>query len=252
MRVKKFLSQLFYRKKNITSLSEDDLLFQYKIENILLRKINDIKPYKAAFSLKSNQRKLAKSHERLEFLGDAILGSIISAYLYESYQGEDEGYLTQMKSKIVSRENLDELGDILKLKTLIPSDNKIGNLSYHISGNLFEAFIGAIYLDFGYQICQKIVLNQLFTSERINKLEDKIVSYKGLILEWGQKNKYQISFITKGENHVTENNYFRCDILCQQKNIANASDSSKKKAEEKAAQRAFYTLNQKYKILEKK
>lgn len=250
MRVKKYLSLLFVRKKNTCSTSSIDKDFQNQIEKILCRNIKNVEFYQQAFSLKSSKNKFAKNHERLEFLGDAILGSIISAYLYKSYKGEDEGYLTQMKSKIVSRENLDELGDNLNLKNLIRTD-KCGNLSAHISGNLFEALIGAIYLDFGYDICKKIVLTQLFTPEKINRLENKIASYKGLILEWGQKNKYRIQFETKGEKHATESNYFRCDVLYEHQIIANACDCSKKKAEEKAAQRAFYTLNKKHKILEK-
>lgn len=251
MRVKNYLSLLFSRKtKNTSSLSKKDKDFQKKIISIIHHPVHNLEHYRQAFSLKNTKRKLSKEHERLEFLGDAILGSIISSYLYKTYQEGNEGYLTQMKSKIVSRENLNQLGDNLALKEIIQTE-KVGSLSTHISGNLFEALIGAIYLDVGYQDCEKIVLKHLFTPEQINKLENKIASYKGLILEWAQKNKHQLQFTTEEEDHPTENNFFRSKITFNKEVIANACDSSKKKAEEKTAQRAFYTLNKKHKILEK-
>lgn len=249
MKVKKFFSQLF-RATSKSSLSVSDKAFQKKINRIVRRQIKDVDVYKAAFSLRNRQKKLSKNHERLEFLGDAILGAIMSSYLYQVYPNENEGYLTQMKAKVVSRENLNRLGEELELKELISAKHKKGNLSNHIDGNLFEALIGAIYLDFGYDICEKIVLENLLTPEKINRLENKIASYKGLILEWGQKNKHQVRFKTQREEHVKENNFFKCEIFLNEEKIVHAVGFSKKKAEEKAAQRAFYTLNTKYKILE--
>ncbi len=248
MKVRKYISQLF-RQKNKPSLSPSEKDFRQKINQLLGCKVNDIGIYIEAFCFKTKTCKTTQQHERLEFLGDAVLGSIISSHLYKVYQNGNEGYLTQMKSKIVSRENLNQIGEDLNLKKLMKPNKKI-ILSAHISGNLLEAFIGAIYLDLGYEACHQLVLGRLFTLDKINRLENKIVSYKSVVLEWGQKNKYQFSFETQKEKHAKENNYFRCDLLLNGDKIANASEFSKKKAEEKAAQRAFYALNKKYKILE--
>ena len=187
-------------------------------------------------------------NERLEFLGDSILGSIISNYLFSTYPIADEGYLTQMKSKIVSRKNLNKLGDELMLPSLLL--NSKGNvLSENIAGNLFESLIGAIYLDLQYEKCEKIVLERLLTPECMNKLEQKITSYKSLLLEWSQKKKLSLSYKTEEQLLPNKQTNFRCEVWLKDEKIANSTESSKKKAEEKAAQRAFYSLNKKEEIL---
>jgi ribonuclease-3 len=91
-------------------------------------------------------------------LGDSVLGTIISCHLFQTYPQANEGYLTQMKSKIVNRKNLNKLGEDLKLTNLL--QNKILALGENISGNLFEALIGAVYLDFHYETCKKIILEK--------------------------------------------------------------------------------------------
>ena len=164
------------------------------------------------------------------------------------YPEANEGFLTQMKSKIVNRKNLNKLGDELQLVSLI--QNQSNTLSENISGNLFEAFIGAIYLDFGYDICKKVVLEKIFTPDQINKLEKKIVSYKSLLLEWSQKKKVGIRYETNEEHQPSKNIVFRAYVWIDGEKVANATETSKKKAEEKAAQRAFYMLNKKESIIE--
>ena len=119
----------------------------------------------------------------------------------------------------------------------------------NISGNLLEALIGAVYLDFQYDTCKRIILERLLTPTEINKLENKIVSYKGLLLEWSQKKKLNIKYETCEEIQVNKSIVFRCHVWLGEEKIANATETSKKKAEEKAAQRAFYILNKKENIL---
>lgn len=244
--IKKFLKLKFFN-----SPPPKEVMLANKISKIIGRKIIRIQYYQEAFSLKNPVRPFGeKNFERLEFLGDAVLGSIVSGYLFEKYPYDNEGFLTQMKSKIVNRKNLNSIGHQLKLLECIQNDPN-GHLSENISGNLFEAFIGALYLDFSYEQCKKIVLDKLFTPEDIERLEHKIVSYKGLLLEWSQKKKVVIRYETSEEVLLNKNIIFRSCIYLNEEKISNATESSKKKAEEKAAQRAFYTLNKKENILEK-
>lgn len=248
MELQKYFSKFLLKRRK--TLTEKDLLLSAGISKIIGQNIHNVSLYQEAFSLKVSSSKKAKNYERLEFLGDSILGSIISYYLFETYPEANEGYLTQMKSKIVNRKNLNKIGDDLKLTKFIQNGNT-SILSENISGNLFEALIGAVYLDIGYEACQNIVLQKLLTAKEIIKLENKIVSYKGLLLEWSQKRKAQLRYETCEEEHGQKNIVFRSTIWLGENKISTATDNSKKKAEEKAAQRAFYTLNKKENILEK-
>lgn len=248
MELQKYLSKFLVSKRK-KKLSEKEASFHAALKKILGRDVVDIQIYKEAFSLKiSAPSKTKQNYERLEFLGDSILGSIISNHLFSTYPTADEGYLTQMKSKIVSRKNLNKLGDELMLTSLLL--NPKGNvLSENITGNLFESLIGAIYLDFQYEKCEKIVLERLLTPECMNKLEQKITSYKSLLLEWSQKKKLSLSYKTEEQVLPNKQINFRCEVWLKDERIANSTESSKKKAEEKAAQRAFYSLNKKEEIL---
>lgn len=250
--LRKYISNFLNKKKNSKKLTDKDLIFASDISKLIGFRIQNIELYREAFSLKSASKKKSyhKNYERLEFLGDAVLGSIISYYLFENYPNHNEGYLTQMKSKIVNRKNLNRLGEELQLTKYIQNSN-IQLLGEDISGNLLEALIGAIYLDANYKICEKVVSKWMLNNDEITRLENKIVSYKSLLLEWGQKKKVKIQYETEEEALPNKGISFRCCVLLNDKKIVNASESSKKKAEEKAAQRAFYTLNKKENILEK-
>ncbi len=246
MELQKYLSK-FLGKKN-RNYSEKELALYAGVSSIIGQPVGNLEVYKEAFSLKISSKKV-KNYERLEFVGDSILGSIISCYLFDTYPKANEGYLTQMKSKIVNRKNLNKIGDDLKLTHLIQNQSS-SSLGENISGNLFEALIGAVYLDIGYEACQTVVLKKLLTPDEIEKLENKIVSYKGLLLEWSQKRKIALRYDTIEEELPNHSAVFRTTVWLTDERISNATESSKKKAEEKAAQRAFYTLNKKEHILE--
>ena len=249
MRFQKYLPKFLLRKKS-SALTNDEIKFIGKVNNIVGFNIQNPDLYREAFSLKNPSEKGRKNYERLEFLGDAVLGSIISCYLYITYPNANEGYMTQMKSKIVNRKNLNKLGDELDLPSLLQHDNNT-TLSENIAGNLFEALIGAIFLDVDYETCKNTVLERLLTPTEINKLESKIVSYKSLLLEWSQKKKNVLRYETNEEILPNKTPSFRSFVWLGDVKVANASAASKKKAEEKAAQRAFYILNKKQNILEK-
>lgn len=248
MELQKYLSKFLLSKRK-KKLSSREIDLHAALKNILGCDVININLYREAFSLKNCQSsKNSQNYERLEFLGDSILGSIISCHLFSTYPNADEGYLTQMKSKIVSRKYLNKLGEELQLTSLLL--NTKGNvLSENISGNLFEALVGAVYLDLHYPTCEKIVLEKLLTPTAMNKLEQKIISYKSLLLEWSQKKKLSLVYKTEIEILPNKQSNFRCEVWLNNEKIANSTEISKKKAEEKAAQRAFYSLNKKEEIL---
>ncbi|GAA4149389.1 ribonuclease III [Chryseobacterium ginsenosidimutans] len=247
MELKKYFSK-FLLKKRKRKLSERDYFLSAELSKIIGTEVQNVALYREAFSLKNSSKNKDSNYERLEFLGDSVLGTIISCHLFHTYPQANEGYLTQMKSKIVNRKNLNKLGEDLRLTDLLQKQNSVA-LGENISGNLFEALIGAIYLDFQYEACKKIILERLLTATEINKLENKIVSYKGLLLEWSQKKKVNIKYETCEEIQVNKSIVFRCHVWLGEEKIANATETSKKKAEEKSAQRAFYILNKKENIL---
>lgn len=246
-----YLLQLLKKKPKKTENKGSG--FESCMNELVGYKIKNIQIFREAFSVKTSQKERKHfNYERLEFLGDAILGSIISSYLYELYPDAKEGFLTQMKSKIVNRKNLNEQGEKLQLKKYIINNDTNISLGENISGNLFEALVGAIFLDLDYQRCQEVIIQNLLTKEDITKLENKIISYKGLLLEWGQKQKCNMRFETTEQESPHKTVSFKCCIWVDDKRISNASELSKKKAEEKAAQRAYYSLYKKENLNAKK
>ena len=248
MELQKYFSK-FLLKQRKKVLTERDYFLSIELNKILGTPVQNINFYREAFSIKSSSKNQDSNYERLEFLGDSVLGTIVSCHLFSTYPKGNEGYMTQMKSKIVNRKNLNKLGEDLKLTDLLQKNNNSAALGENISGNLFEALVGAVYLDFQYDTCKRIVLERLLTPSEINKLENKIVSYKGLLLEWSQKKKVNIKYETCEEIQVNKSIVFRCHVWLGDEKIANATETSKKKAEEKSAQRAFYILNKKENIL---
>lgn len=183
----------FIRKIVNPQKKEDEGLY-YELKKLLNFSPKKIDFYKKAFTHRSlkllDDNGDPLNYERLEFLGDAMLGSIIASYLYKKVPKGTEGYLTQMRSKIVSREHLNELGKDLELLKFVKSNFDRENVGDNIYGNIFEALIGAIYLDRGYNYCKKFIYeNVIISYVDIEKLEGKITSYKGLIIEWCQKQK---------------------------------------------------------------
>ncbi|MDY3548688.1 ribonuclease III [Riemerella anatipestifer] len=246
MKLGRYFNGILARRKK-PRYTQREAFIAKGLEKILGIKPKEVSWYQEAFSLKSTSSQL--NYDRLEFLGDAVLGSIVSYYLYRQYPQESEGFLTQMKSKIVNRKNLNQIGEKLELTSLVlKNGSKFG---VDLSGNLLEALVGAIYMDFGYERCQQIVLSKILTHSEMLKLENKIISYKSLLLEWSQKNKIKIDYNTEEEFLPSKAKMFKTYIFVGGNKVASAMETSKKKSEEKAAQRAFYTLNKKEKIIER-
>lgn len=217
------------------------------ITKILGFKPKNIEHYKRAFLHRSANVKDAKgnpmNYERLEFLGDAMLGTIISKYLFIEVPHGDEGYLTKMRSKIVSREHLNELGKDLNLIKLVQSRISKSNFGDNIHGNVFESLVGAIYLDRGYAYCEKFIQNVLIEPYvDIEQLEGKVISYKSLLIEWCQKQKKSFSYNVYEDTGNDTAKHFSVKLTIANKVVGKARATSKKKAEEQASKRAFFAL----------
>ena len=221
--------------------------FFLELTKILGFKPKNIKYFKTAFTHRSMNIKDSKgnaiNYERLEFLGDAMLSSVIASHLYIEVPSGDEGYLTKMRSKIVSREHLNELGKGLNLIGLVESRIPAGQFGDNIHGNLFEALIGAIFLDRGYKYCEKFIFKRVVIPYvDIEKLEGKVISYKSLLIEWCQKEKKIFSYNVYEDTGNDEVRHFSVKLSIDGKIIAKARATSKKKAEEKASKRAFFAF----------
>jgi ribonuclease-3 len=234
-------------KHIFNSRTEQDGDFFYHIKKILGFKPGDISIYEEAFTHRSTNEKNSdgqpQNYERMEFLGDAMLSSVIAAHLYNEVPGGNEGYLTKMRSKVVSREHLNELGRDLELiryvKTTIPIEQFGGN----IHGNVFEALIGAIYLDKGYLYCEKFIDKRVIKPYvDIEKLEGKVISYKSLFIEWCQKHKKTFRFSVYEDTGNDTLKHFAVKLQLDNETVGKARATSKKKAEERAAKRAYFKL----------
>ena len=183
------------------------------------------------------------SNERLEYLGDSVINTVVADYLFKKYPFKSEGFLTEMRSKIVSRESLNELAMKLGLNHLVNYDRKMlgAQLRNTIFGNALEAFIGAIYLDRGYSGARKFILHKLITHIDVDKLQITETNFKGRLIEWAQKNMRQLDFETEEIIHNRQK-LFNIKVFVDKKNIGESENLSKKKAEQMAAQKALETL----------
>lgn|SRR5699024_8876292 len=231
--------------KNIfSSIPNKDEEFYHALKKILGFRPKDLSIYERAFTHRSTNEKnngLPLNYERLEFLGDAMLGAVIAAYLFKKVPEGDEGYLTKMRSKVVSREHLNELGRDLNLVKFLKTGTSVHQFGGNIYGNIFEALVGAIYLDRGIRYCEKFIHKRVIKPYvDIKKLEGKVISYKSLFIEWCQKNKKTFQFETFEDNGKEELKHFGVRLKLNDEIIAKARATSKKKAEERAAKRAYY------------
>jgi ribonuclease-3 len=181
------------------------------------------------------------NNERLEFLGDAILDAVVADILYHKFAGKREGFLTNTRSKIVQRETLNKIAIDLGLDRLMVVPNKNHSHNINIYGNAFEALIGAIYLDRGYEGCKYFMENVVFQKYLdINKLAHKEVNFKSRLIEWSQKYKTNIIFDLIEETTDSENNpVFQTKIIINGIPAGYGVGFSKKESQQNAAKIAL-------------
>ncbi len=184
------------------------------------------------------------NNERLEFLGDAILGAVVGDFLFNRYPAASEGFLTQARSKLVNRAILTNLAHKLGLDNFLIMHLKQYSVNKNIPGNALEAFIGAIYLDMGYEITRKFIEKQiLFKLVDIEKVVNSEINFKSRILEWGQQQKISIRFETD-EIKDSSPIQFESKIFLNEQYFGSGIGGSKKEAEQNAAKDAIDKLKQ--------
>lgn len=183
------------------------------------------------------------SNERLEYLGDSVLNTIVAELLFFKFPYKGEGFLTEMRSKIVSRESLNELAIKIGVSQIVQYDRKaIGmNTKNSIFGNALEAFIGAIFIDGGFKLAKHFILTKLITHIDLDTLQHTEKNFKGRLIEWGQKLNTPVAFDTTEDQQQKQRIYI-VDVTVDGKLVGKANHLSKKKAEQLAAQKACETL----------
>jgi len=202
-------------------------------------------------SVKSQQGRLL-NNERLEFLGDAILDAVVADIIYTKFEKKKEGFLTNTRSKIVQRDTLNKLAIEIGLDKLIKSSTRSSSHNSYMCGNAFEALIGAVYLDKGYDACKKFMEEKIIGKHiDLDKIARKEVNFKSKLIEWSQKNKITISFelIEQFLDHES-NPVFQTEILIEGLSGGTGIGYSKKESQQNAAQMALKKIKNEQEFLD--
>ena len=228
--------------RNIFSrFSEEDKTLQTALKNILGYRPGYLPFYISAITHRSSSDQITSNNERLEFLGDAFIGSIVGEYLFKKYPTRDEGYLTEMRSKIVSRVSLNEIALRMGLQKIVRfnKNDKMLRRS-HIFGNALEALVGAVYLDVGFEKTRKFILKRILaTFIDMEELETTEYNFKNKLYTWAQRLGKQIEFVTISEKIEAGRKIFTVGIEVDGEVFMTASGYTKKEAGQLAAQKSM-------------
>lgn len=244
------VTRLIIRLRNIfRKLSPQDRRLYKTIKRIVGRSPINLSLYKQALRHTSASNIIKKagirdSNERLEYLGDAVLGAIVADFLFKKYPFEEEGFLTEIRARIVNREMLNTIARKIGLEKIIQYQGRRSKGVYKsMNGDALEALVGAIYLDRGFLATRKFILKKLIQNHYdIDSIVSGNKNYKSLIIEWAQKKNKDISFEIideKGTNHYKE---FIAQVIIDGESIATGTGLSKKKAEKSSAEKACEKL----------
>ncbi|WP_246535394.1 ribonuclease III [Litoribacter ruber] len=184
------------------------------------------------------------SNERLEFLGDAVLGTIIAEHLFLKFPYRDEGFLTETRSRIVNRESLNQIGLKLGLGKIVESELSEKGMYMHKSlfGDALEALVGAVYLDRGYAFTKEFVYTRILTHFDIEHIISTTINFKSKIIEWAQKNNHVLEFNLAGVQGNQRFKEFTVNLTLNQEQVSEGKGPTKKKAEQEAAKTACEKL----------
>jgi ribonuclease III len=221
-----------------------DKQFFRQLKSILGFKPKDYKLYQLALIHKSASGRFSNNHElnneRLEFLGDAILDTIVAEHLFHQFPEKDEGFLTQMRSKIVNRDTLRRISLKMGVANMVIAQiSRDDHKSLY--GDALEALIGAVYLDQGYKKTRKFILKRIINYHlNLQELCDTEVDFKSRIIEWGQKNKKDINFTCQEQmNGSDKSPVFVSHLFILDEIMGMGMGKSKKEAEQNAARQAI-------------
>ncbi len=215
-----------------------------QLEHILGFRPKYVDYYKLAFMHRSKPEDATDSNERLEFLGDAILGAIVAEYLFKKYPYQPEGFLTELRSRIVRRETMNNVALRMGLNKLVQyNQNDRGLSRSHIFGNALEALIGAVYLDQGFIKTRKFILHQIIRIYiDLDTMESTDTNYKNQLLSWAQRNGKQLVFDTISETNEGTRKLFTVGIVIDGEIIVSGTGYNKKDAGQVAAKSALKVL----------
>ena len=240
---------LTYVLKLLKSSTEEEKRLILAIKAIVGTAPNNLKLYSLAILHSSTSNKNEKgfrpSNERLEYLGDAILGAVVADYLFKRFPFKDEGFLTEIRSRIVNRESLNNLGKKLGLNVIIQIDSQKKGMYTHKSlyGDALEAIVGAVYLDKGYRFCRKFVINKLIEPNfNIDELIKTNTNYKSQLIEWAQKLSKDIKFESEEIQEQGKYREFEISVFVDSELKAKGHGPNKKKAEQSASRKLLESL----------
>lgn len=218
-----------------------DDMFGFIPHNIELYKLALI--HKSASVVLENGQHI--NNERLEFLGDAVLESVSSDYLFIEFPDKNEGFLTQLRSKMVSRQTLNEVAKRIGLDDYVITHSSNNLSQKHIYGDAFEAMMGAIYLDQGYDFVNRLLINKIFVDYiKVGSLLESETDFKSRLIEWCQKNHHTIYFATSHDKTYSSTHpFFYSKVLIDNMEVGYGAGDSKKEAEQRAAHSVSQGLN---------
>jgi ribonuclease-3 len=217
------------------------------IQQITGNKPSNLQLYKLALIHSSVAKEMRdgyrESNERLEYLGDAILGAVVAEYLFKKYPYRDEGFLTEIRSRIVSRESLNLLARKIGLDNLVVYDAKRSKSSpqsfKYLYGDAMEAFVGAVFLDKGFHFCRRFIIEKLLGNHfDMDEVVETDTNYKSRLIEWAQRNNKQVRFELLSERAHGSHRQFKVQVILDGEEVSRGNGYSKKKAEQDAARKA--------------
>ena len=230
-------------------LFHKDRIFFYSLVSILGFLPSNVSLYRTAFTHKSASLTLSNgnrlNNERLEFLGDAVLGAIVAEFLFKEFDSSDEGFMTKLRARIVKRKQLDSTAIKMGIPLMITSNSLPKNTAKHLYGNALEALIGAIYLDRGFLKAKRFFRRKMVQKHiDLGKLAMKDSDYKSQIIEWAQKNKQEVIFESIEEGKENESTpIFISNLKLNEELLGTGRGSTKKEAEQQASKIALKSIS---------
>ena len=234
----------FFSNRFFAGASSETNQLQNTIYTVTRLQPFNLSLYKLALQ-HSSIKEATTSNERLEFLGDAVLSLIVGEYLFKKYPLQEEGFLTEIRARIVNRGSLSEIAQKIGIDELLHYDTRSVNKSNlkFIYGNALEAFVGAVYLDQGYERCCEFVIDRLLHIHiDLEELVRTDSNYKSKIIAWAQKNQKSIQFELVSEKRIKNNREFIVQLLIEGQVTGKGCGKTKKQAEQMAAQDALKAL----------
>jgi len=223
--------------------SKKNIDYAYKLSSLLGFDPNNVSIYKQAFYHSSLSNDVTLNNERLEFLGDSVLDTVVSEYIFKKYPKSTEGFLTKTRSKIVSRKSLGQVAESMGINSFISHNNLTIKKGSTISGNTLEALVGAIYIDVGFERTRNFIIQKIIRSHiDLNEIIKTDFNFKSQLVEWTQKNSAELEFRIVDEIDNKTYRIFVANVIVDGKVVGEGTGRNKKSAENEAAAQAMQLL----------